>query len=275
MNELQIFNNPEFGNIRTVTIDGEPWFVGKYVAEALGYCNPSKAVFAHVDDEDKRFEMLPVSDSQNGNLVKTALINESGVYSLTFSSKLKKAKEFKRWITHEVIPTILKQGGYLSPEAAAKLTEGIQERVQAAWAETFQKLTEGVQNLTARMETMEALIDPFAPPRALPAPPPPEGEEEPAPPGRDYMRRWMRTASEKLDLMSSKLKTGNNTILHQIYGYIENHFNVVLEEERLATIESYGLDSCSTLIAVFYDEDFRGYFERTVDANLAPENRGW
>ena len=88
MNELQIFRNDQFGEIRTVEIGGEPWFVGKHIAEVLGYSNASKAVMVHVDEEDKRFEMLPISDSQNGNLVKTALINESGLYSLVLSSKL-------------------------------------------------------------------------------------------------------------------------------------------------------------------------------------------
>lgn len=116
MNEMQIFNNPEFGEVRTVDANGEPWFVGKDVAQALGYANASKAVMDHVDDEDKRFEMLMVSDSRNGNLVKTALINESGLYSLVLSSKLPGAKRFKRWVTSEVLPSIRKTGGYSIPK---------------------------------------------------------------------------------------------------------------------------------------------------------------
>lgn len=115
-NDLKIFNNPEFGEIRTVEIDGEPWMVGKDVAEALGYANASKAIIDHIDNEDKRFEMLPVSDSQNGNLVKTALINESGLYSLVLSSKLPSAKKFKRWVTAEVLPSIRKTGSYSLPK---------------------------------------------------------------------------------------------------------------------------------------------------------------
>ena len=102
MSELQIFENPEFGTIRSVEVDGEPWLVGKDVA-ALGYANPSKAIIDHVDDEDKQFEMLPVSDSQNGNLVKTALVNESGLYSLILSSKLPGAKKFKRWVDRKSV----------------------------------------------------------------------------------------------------------------------------------------------------------------------------
>nr|DAV14160.1 MAG TPA: repressor domain protein [Caudoviricetes sp.] len=116
MNELKVFENCEFGTLRGVEIDGESWLVGKDVAERLGYSNASKAVMVHVDDEDKQFEMLPVSDSQIGNLVKTALINESGLYSLVLGSKLPNAKKFKRWVTSEVLPAIRKHGGYLTAE---------------------------------------------------------------------------------------------------------------------------------------------------------------
>lgn len=116
MNELKVFTNSEFGTLRGVEINGESWLVGKDVAERLGYSNASKAVMVHVDDEDKRFEMLPVSDSQIGNLVKTALINESGLYSLVLGSKLPNAKKFKRWVTSEVLPAIRKHGGYLTAE---------------------------------------------------------------------------------------------------------------------------------------------------------------
>ena len=109
MNDLQIFSNPEFGQVRTVEIDGTPWLVGKDVAVALGYKNPTKAIIAHVDDEDKQLEMLPQeAEAQNGTLpsgsTKTALINESGLNSLILSSKMPKAKAFKRWVTSEVLP---------------------------------------------------------------------------------------------------------------------------------------------------------------------------
>lgn len=116
MNELTIFKNEKFGEVRTITIEGEPWFVGKDVAEILGYSNASKAVMAHVDDEDKQFVMMNVADSQNGNLVKTAFINESGLYSLILSSKLPSAKEFKHWVTSEVLPSIRKHGAYMTKE---------------------------------------------------------------------------------------------------------------------------------------------------------------
>ena len=109
-----IFTHPQFGELRTVEIDGVVWFVGKDVAEALGYSNTSKAIITHVADEDKIIKMLP--NSQNGKTVgKTYIINESGLYSLILSSKLPSAKDFKHWVTSEVLPSIRKTGGYVNP----------------------------------------------------------------------------------------------------------------------------------------------------------------
>lgn len=108
MNELRIFNNADFGDIRTVEQDGGIWFVGKDVAEALGYSNPSNAVISHVDDEDK----LRTQIKYAGQNREVSIINESGLYSLVLSSKLPSAKAFKRWITSEVIPSIRKTGSY-------------------------------------------------------------------------------------------------------------------------------------------------------------------
>ena len=114
MNELQIFKSPEFGQVRTITLDGEPWFVGKDVADALGYSNSRDALARHVDDEDKTSVVIP--DTGSNYKSKATLINESGLYSLVLSSKLPTAKQFKHWITGEVIPSIRKYGAYLTPE---------------------------------------------------------------------------------------------------------------------------------------------------------------
>lgn len=108
MNNLQIFNSPEFGQVRTIQQNGEPWFIGKDVAEILGYSNTPKAIRDHVDDEDKLTERIVLS----GQNREVAIINESGLYSLILSSKMPKAKEFKRWVTSEVIPAIRKTGKY-------------------------------------------------------------------------------------------------------------------------------------------------------------------
>lgn len=112
MNELQIFNNGEFGNVRSLMIDNEPWLVGKDVAEALGYKDVNHAILDHVDEEDK------VNSKTQGQITPELgqrgswLINESGLYSLILSSKLPNAKKFKRWVTSEVLPTLRKTGSY-------------------------------------------------------------------------------------------------------------------------------------------------------------------
>ncbi len=117
MNELQIFNFK--GNeVRTLTIDGEPYFVGKEVAEILGYERPDNAVRNHVDAEDK----LMHSISASGQMRNMTIINESGLYSLILSSKLEKAKEFKHWVTSEVLPAIRKHGAYLTDKKAYEIT---------------------------------------------------------------------------------------------------------------------------------------------------------
>lgn len=115
MNEIKIFRNEEFGIIRTVTINNEPYFVGKDVATVLGYSNPQKAIRDHVDEEDKT-----VNDSFTVNGTKGVLINESGLYSLVLSSKLPNAKKFKRWITSEVLPSIRKHGAYMTNDVLEK-----------------------------------------------------------------------------------------------------------------------------------------------------------
>ena len=154
MNDLQIFENPEFGQVRTVEIDGTPWLVGKDVAVALGYKNPGKAIIAHVDEEDKRLEMLPQgADSQNGNVSpssKTALINESGLYSLILSSKMPKAKAFKHWVTSEVLPAIHKTGAYESFQAKQHI-----EQLEA----TNTRLNAAIQAVSSAKQQLAEVID--------------------------------------------------------------------------------------------------------------------
>lgn len=121
MRELMIFENQEFGEIRTVTINNEPWFVGKDVAEALGFTNPRDAITTHVFDEDKGVDTIDTP----GGKQKMTIINESGLYALVFGSRLKSAKRFKHWVTSEVLPSIRKTGNYemenYSPEMKAIL----------------------------------------------------------------------------------------------------------------------------------------------------------
>ena len=121
MNGLQIFSNEEFGEVRTVTIDNEPWFVGKDVAAILGYANPNEAIKDHIDKEDKlnskTLSSFDLDLGQRGGW----LINESGVYALIFGSKLKSAKRFKHWVTSEVLPSIRKTGQYQIPNLSKEM----------------------------------------------------------------------------------------------------------------------------------------------------------
>lgn len=156
---VQVFNNSEFGSVRTVTIDNEPWFVGKDVAEALRYANPLKAIRDHIDDEDKG-----VNDSFTpGGIQKIIIINESGLYSLVLSSKLESAKRFKRWITSEVIPSIRKHGAYMTqdvlkeclcnPRAVAELLTKLADTEEAN-----KKLSESNNRLTVTVEEQKPKV---------------------------------------------------------------------------------------------------------------------
>lgn len=255
MSELMVFNSPEFGEIRSVEIDGEPWLVGKDVAAALGYSDTDKAVRSHVDEEDKLTRQFGGS-GQNRSMT---IINESGLYSLILSSKLPGAKKFKRWVTSEVLPSIRKTGGYL-PAAAEK---------------TLADLTAAVQLLTEQVET---LMNRESGPAALAAP-----ELETSaywkvsrqPDGPAAKKRWMRMVNEKLELLAARLRSSSRSVLYQIYHILESEHKVSLDEERIRVVEEYRLEDCSVLASIFYNETLRDTFQRVVDYNLAPENRGW
>lgn len=138
MNDIQIFNNEQFGQVRVITKDGEPWFVGKDIAEVLGYSNSRDALITHVDEEDRN--TVAISDGKRGNPNQT-IINESGLYSLILGSKLPSAKKFKKWVTSDVLPSIRKHGMYATDElinnpdlliaAATKIKEERQARLEA------------------------------------------------------------------------------------------------------------------------------------------------
>lgn len=151
MDELKIFENPAFGEIRALTIEGEPWFVGKDVTTALGYLNASKALSDHVDAEDKLNNESLSSLGQRGGW----LINESGLYSLILSSKLESAKAFKRWITSEVLPAIRKTGGYIAASADMTDAEIMAKAVLVA--------NRTIEARNARIAALEAKIEADAP----------------------------------------------------------------------------------------------------------------
>lgn len=143
-NEMQIFNNEEFGEIRTVVIDGEPWFVGRDIALRLGYAKPQNALKDNVDEGDARKQGIPDS---NNHIQQMVIVNEAGLYSLIFGSKLESAKRFKKWVTSEVLPSIRKTGQYGQPRIPMSIPEQIQIIAQG-----YGELHEEVQTIKKDLE---------------------------------------------------------------------------------------------------------------------------
>lgn len=150
MNELQIFNNEDFGEVRTVVIEGRPWFVAKDITECLGYQNGRDALYKHVDEEDKGVAKCDTL----GGAQDLSVINESGLYSLILSSKLPEARKFKHWVTSEVLPTIRKTGGYKLPQS---FSEALQ--LAADQAERIEALKKRNEELIPKAEFFDAVTD--------------------------------------------------------------------------------------------------------------------
>lgn len=152
MNEITIFNNPEFGDVRTIMIDGEPWFVGKDVAESLGYERTADAIRKHVEEDDK----LTRSFADSGQSRQMYIINESGLYSLIFGSKLESAKKFKKWVTSEVLPQLRKTGSYGIP----KLPQTPMELLELHY-EAIKQVDNKVNTLEERFNEFEQTLPLF------------------------------------------------------------------------------------------------------------------
>lgn len=241
MSGLMTFNNPEFGTIRTVELEGEPWFVGKDVAVALGYKDTVNALKTRVCHEDKRGGwQITTPSGQQG----VTIINESGLYSLILSSKLPGAKQFKRWVTAEVLPSIRKQGGYLT----------------AAAQEAVEKLAATVNALTERVERLESRP-------ALPAL---------RQSGELGYRAWAKKVRDKILLLGMTEGLDDHEILPPAYRTMERELGVDLEAERQDTMARYGLDDCSTLRSIYYRDDLRAYFQTVIDREFRYEElKGW
>lgn len=152
MNNIEIFENPEFGKVRTIVIDDEPWFVGKDVAEILGYSQPSVAISKKVDDDDKGISKMETPGGEQN----TIIVNESGLYSLILSSKLPTARKFKHWVTSEVLPSIRKTGSYNLPDFNNPA------EAARAWANEYeakQKLLTENKVMKPKAEYFDCLVD--------------------------------------------------------------------------------------------------------------------
>lgn len=160
MEKLKLFNNPEFGTIRVISIEDEPWLVGKDVAEALGYANPRKALDDHVDAEDKmQGDGVTIRDSIGRDQHPT-IINESGLYSLVLSSKLPGAKKFRRWVTSEVLPSIRKTGGYIQGQQELSPEELMAKALLVA-QKTLEDREKRIADLSSQNEIMKPKADYF------------------------------------------------------------------------------------------------------------------
>lgn len=161
MNEMKIFSNPEFGQVRTVEMDGDAWLVGKDVAEALGYSDAFGALKKHVDEEDK----LVCQIDSAGQKRDATVINESGLYSLVLSSRLPTAKKFRHWVTSEVLPSIRRTGGYLagqeqlSPEELMARALLVAQRTIADREARISSLTVENQTLLPKAEYFDELVN--------------------------------------------------------------------------------------------------------------------
>lgn len=156
MEELKLFNNPEFGTIRVISIEDEPWLVGKDVAQALGYTDTDQALRRHVDDEDKLTRNFDGSGQNRG----MTIINESGLYSLVLSSKLPTARKFRRWVTSEVLPSIRKTGWYIQGQQELSPEELMAKALLVAH-KTLEDREKRIADLSSQNEIMKPKADYF------------------------------------------------------------------------------------------------------------------
>lgn len=240
-----LFSNPDFGNIRAVTINGEPWLVGKDVALALGYSNPRDALAKHVDSEDKN--TVAFRDGISGN-PDTTVINEPGLYSLILSSKLSTAKQFKRWVTSEVLPSIRRMGAYLTPDMALNL-----QAVLSAMSEQFtaqQEKLDKLEHYIIKVGHSQNCTNYF-PLREL---------------GSQKTSAWKRGVTGKLKVLETEINMPAKEILHYIYEYMKKQLGVNLD----VSIELYkkvnGIKTCSALDVVDDSKSLRQSFDEAMTA---------
>lgn len=213
MNEMRIFDNSEFGQVRTVTIDGEPWFVGKDIARALGYGEGkslNNAVANHVDEEDKGVTEIVTP----GGRQSMTIINESGLYALIFGSKLESAKKFKHWVTSEVLPSIRKTGGYLSEADTKSLIESQQQ-----FMERQEKFNQMMIN---KLESLNCI-------------PVQQAENDAAESisvsvEEDEFQRRRGILNQLVDEMAKACSWDRSFALHRLYKTLEKVLNISLDE---------------------------------------------
>lgn len=236
MNELQIFNSEEFGDIRTVTIDKEPWFVGKDVATALGYAKPLNALSAHVEKDDSLKQ--GITDSL-GREQETIFINESGLYALIFGSKLESAKRFKHWVTSEVLPAIRKTGAYQKPMTTDQ---------------KIQLLAQGNVELTERIDKVDKDLQDFKADMPLLA---------------LECQRITRAKNQKVvPLMGGKSAPAykNKSLMHKVYSDVDAQLR---REFGVNTYKAIKRNQCDLAVKIIEDYVLPMYLKEEIDAENA------
>lgn len=213
-----------------------------------------------------------ISNDTPGGKQQMNIVNEPGLYTLVLGSRKAEAKEFKRWLTHEVIPSIRKCGGYLTPEAEKQLTEGL-----TAMAATVQALGAAFETLAQRVESLEQGQDRRTPlQKAASGENPFEDSSVAMRPDHIKIRKqWMRVASEKLNTLADKCGISGNLVLRNIYEEMEQERGICLSDIRIKALERHQMDDCSYLVAIFYDKPLRRWFEARVEKYLAAESPTW
>ena len=236
MNELQIFNSEEFGDIRTVTIDNKPWFVGKDVATALGYAKPLNALSAHVEKDDSLKQ--GITDSL-GREQETIFINESGLYALIFGSKLESAKRFKHWVTSEVLPAIRKTGAYQKPMTTDQ---------------KIQLLAQGNVELTEKIEKVNDDLQEFKRDMPLLA---------------LECQKITRAKNQKVvPLMGGKSAPAykNKSLMHKVYGDIDSQLR---REFGVNTYKAIKRNQCDLAIRIIESYKLPMFLRKEIDAENA------
>ena len=235
MNELQIFNSEEFGDIRTVAIDNETYFVGKDVATALGYANPKNAVPTHVSEEDK----LSTQIEYAGQRREVTVINESGLYALIFGSKLESAKRFKHWVTSEVLPAIRKTGAYQKPMTTDQ---------------KIQLLAQGNVELTEKIEKVNDDLQEFKKDMPLLA---------------LECQKITRAKNQKVvPLMGGKSAPAykNKSLMHKVYGDIDSQLR---REFGVNTYKAIKRNQCDLAVRIIESYKLPMFLQKEIDAENA------
>lgn len=247
MKDIQVYNNPDFGDIRSILINNEPWFVGKDVADILGYAKPLNALSQHVDIDDSLKQGL--TDSM-GRIQETILINESGLYSLILSSKLPSAKKFKKWVTSEVLPSIRKTGTFVNRDNLSPELQMIYAMVdnQAKIEIAQKKNEEQIAALDVKVSAIQCIMT-------------------------ESLGDWKADINRRVREIAIKSHIDYKAVYNEMYGELETKAHCSLkrlQDNKRSRMEKAGntktaIDEATTKIAIIHDKpQLKDIFENIV-----------